>query len=550
MTLRSSVSIALCFAVAVATSVTDAQEVRVEVVKHADGRPILGTLVTLVHERDSTRVGTFSDQAGRASFTSPRRGGYRIVAEKVGYDTWTSVVLPASNNLTRVRAGMKLRSLKLPPVTGATETHCSGLGDQVTAAGDMWGEIRKALAANRVTEAQGLVSLDIETYDRLLDSKAAILSEQNDRRQANSSQLYRNASNVQFAGSADRPSFNPPDASALLSPEFVASHCFTAVRGAGPETGLLGLEFKPAKLADKPDISGVLWLDPTTYSLRHFVFDFVNIPAPLRAGRATGRVEFQSLPRGEWIVSKWHVRAPRADGASGFAGFHERGGIARPTGSARFEPAPVVAASAPTGGARITGSVFDGTTGVVLPGVEVTTTSGRYRTETNRGGAYELAVEDGLVDTLIFDHPRLRLLRIPRVKPVSVRSGSRTQVTIMIPPFAALTKSLCPNERSAAPVGLAVGFVRDAEGKPVANAQVSATWQLQWIEENGRLVATRQQRSVDTQTASDGSYLLCGFARDTQVRLRVTVDGTPMVEETIAFPRSMVLERDIRIPAR
>ena len=547
MTLRPFVPIALCFA---AIFGIDAQEVRVEVVRHADGRPIPGTLLTLLHERDTTQLGRFSDDNGRASFSAPRRGGYRIRAERVGYDVWTSVVLAPSSNPTRVRAGMRLRSLRLPPVTGPSETHCSGLAEQVSAAGDMWGEIRKALAANRVTEAQGLVSLDLETYDRVLNANGQVLSEQGDRRRANSAQSYRNGGTVQFAGGVAPQAFKVPDASALLAPDFVASHCFSAVRGAGPENGLLGLEFKPAKLGDKPDISGVLWLDPTTYSLRHLAFDFVNIPAAARAGRASGRLDFQPLAGGEWIVSRWQVRTPRAGEGAGIAGYHERGGVARPTGSARAQVIAAVARPESETGTRITGTVFDGTTGAALPGVQVTTTSGRYRTSTNRGGGYELAVPNGTVDTLIFDHPRLRLLRIPRAKPVHVRSGSPTQVTIMIPSFAGLRQALCPTDRSGTPAGLAVGFVRDAAGNPIANALVSATWQVLWAEEKGRLVATRQQRSVDTRTAADGTYLLCGFTRDTQVKLRVTIDGTPMVEETVPFPRGMVLERDIRLPPR
>lgn len=543
MTLRPYVSVLLFFT---AAFTLEAQEVRVEVVKHADGRPIHGTLLTLVHERDSTELARFSDENGRATFVAPRRGGYRIRAEKTGYDTWTSVVLHPSSNLTRVRAGMKLRSLRLPPVTGSTETLCSSLGEQVTPASDMWGEIRKALAANKVTESQRLVALELDTYERVLDPNGNVLSEQRDQRRGDATHPYRAAGQVNVAGQA----FQVPDASALLAPDFVASHCFSAVRGAGPENGLLGLQFKPATLGEKADLSGVLWLDPTTYSLRHLAFDFVNIPAAVRKARATGRLDFQPLSSGEWIVSRWQVRTPRAGNGATIAGFHERGGMARPIGAAR---AQVIAAVQPVetgrGGARVTGTVFDGTTGKPLADVQITTTSGR-RTRTNLSGGYELAVEEGVVDTLVFDHPRLRLLRIPRVRPFAVQSGRAPQVTIMIPSFAALRQALCPVARSAPPVGLAIGFVRDAAGNPIPNAEVSAHWQVLWTEEKGRLVATRQQRTVDTRTEADGSYLLCGFSRDAQVTLRVSTDGTPRVEETVAFPRGMVLERDLRIPGR
>ncbi len=530
MTFRTLVPIALIVSGAFAL---DAQEVRVEVVKHADGRPIPGTLLTLLSERDSTQLGRFSDQNGRATFRTPRRGGYRIRAERVGYDTWTSVMLVPSASPIRVRAGMKLRSLRLPPVTGKGETHCSNLGEQATATGDIWGEIRKALSANKVTETQGLVSLDIEGYDRVLDSAGNVVTERTDRRRANTLEPQKGV---------DSPAFKVPDAVSLLSQDFVGTHCFSSVRGSGAENGLLGLEFKPAQLGNKADLSGVLWLDPTTYSLRHLAFDYVNVPASARAARATGRVDFQPLAGGEWIVSRWRIRTPRS----------ESGGVARAIGAAHAEPTPeIIVAASDGGGTRITGSVFDGTTGRPLPGVSITTTSGRYRASTNAGGGYELVVEGDFVDTLVFDHPRLRLLRVPRVRPVSVRSGGRTQLAIMIPSIAVLRQALCPAQgRQSQPAGVAVGYVHDAFGKPIANARVSASWQELWTEEKGRLVASRQQRTVDTQTAADGSYLLCGFTRDTRVNLGVSVDGTPRAEETIPFPRSMVLERDFRIPAR
>ena len=532
-----------------------AQEVRVEVVKHADGRPIPGTLLTLLSERDTTPLGRFSDESGRATFNTPRRGGYRIRAERVGYDTWTSAMLVPSSNPTRVRAGMKLRSLRLPPVTGATETHCANLGEQATAAGDMWGEIRKALAANKITETQGIVSLNIETYDRLLDPAGNILSEQSGRRTGNSLQLYRAVNIVPAApGMAEPVALRVPDTPSLLSQAFVATHCFSSIRGSGAENGLLGLEFKPAKLGSTADLSGILWLDPTTYSLRHLVFEYVNVPPPAAADRTTGRVEFQPLSGGEWIVSRWSIRTPRAARAGAkknvVEGYHESVGVARPIGRALMDiQAPI--AEVETGETRITGSVFDGTTGRPIPGVAITTTSGRYRTVTNSGGGYELRVEGRFVDTLLFDHPRLRLLRVSGVKPVAVGSGGQAQVGVLIPALAGLRQTLCPAEagQGLAP-GLAVGYVHDAFGKPIANAQVSATCQVLWTQEKGRLVATNQQRTVDTQTAADGSYLLCGFTRDARVTMGVAVDGTPRATETIALPRSMILERDFRIPAR
>lgn len=531
------------------------QEVRVEVVKHADGEPIPGALVALMPERESPPVGRFSGRDGRASLSTPRRGGYRVRVEKVGYDTWTSVVLVTSRNPTRVRAGMKPRSLRLPPLTGSTETRCSNLGEQASVVGDMWGEIRKALAANSFTESQGLAPLEIERYDRFVDSRGVVLSEQNERHRGNSIRPFAVIELQRTpAPAASRSAFRVPEASTFLSDEFIASHCFTGIRGTGPETGLLGLEFKPAKLSPKPDLSGVLWLDPTTYSLRHLAFEYVNVPPSQRTGRATGRVEYQQLSGGEWIVTRWLLRVPRgADDTTSrvrtTGGHREIGGVARSTGSTVVANVPATHSPVDSPeGTRITGTVVDGTTGAPLAGVSVSTVSGRHKTTTNRGGGYELWMSGAVSDSLIFDHPRLRLFRIPQVRAVSVPSGARAQVSVVIPSHAALRQALCAESGSRAqPGGLAIGYVRDGAGNPVPNATVSATWQVLWVEEKGRLVSTNERRTTEVRTAPDGSYLLCGFGRDTPVTLAVAVRAAKRLEEQVPVPRHMVVERDFRV---
>ena len=539
-----------------------AQEVRVEVVRHADGNPIPGALVAILAEKEATSsaarepalVGRFSGRDGRATLAPPRRGGYRVRVEKVGYDVWTSALLVPIERPTRVRAGMKVRSLRLPPLTGSTETRCSNLGEQASVVGDMWGEIRKALNANSVTESQGLAPLDIESYDRMVDMNGRVLSERSDRRRANG--MGPNVIESPLAASSKDPvaPFSVPEAATLLSDQFIATHCFTGVRGTGAEAGLLGLEFKPAKLQKTPDLSGVLWLDPTTYSLRKLVFDYVNLPAGARAGQPSGRVEYQQLAGGEWVVTRWQLRVPRGrpDPTSGprtISGYREIGGIARSTSA----PAPVAVTpvSVSTEGTRISGTVIDGTTGAPIPGVDVSTVSGRHKTTTNRGGGYEFWMNGAVRDSLVFEHPRLRLFRIPAVRAVYAPSGSRAQVSVAIPSYPALRQALCGRSDFGAQLaGLAIGYVRDEAGNPVPNATVSASWQVLWVEEKGRLVSANQRRTTEVQTARDGSYLLCGFHRDSPVTLKVAVRAIQRVEEQLPVPRHMVVEHDFRISPR
>jgi hypothetical protein len=297
----------------------------------------------------------------------------------------------------------------------------------------------------------------------------------------------------------------------------------------------------------------------------------VNLPIPLRVARTSGRVEFQQLAGGQWIVPRWYIRMPRVSqitsGSPGspslardtLLGFQEVGGTSRPAGTAApTSTAGIVpeASDAPDSGSApqssITGIVYDSTTGQPLKDVQVLTRSGRLKTTTTSGGHYELLVDGPLTDTLVFDHPRLRLFRIAeRVQSISLPSGSKGQANVLIPSYASLRRTLCgQNETGTEAQGIAAGYVRDATGNPVSNAHVWATWQILWVEKNGKLVSANQQRTVETDTGVDGSYLMCGLTRGAQITAKVGMAGRRTVEEKLVVPPNMVLEHDFRLGAR
>jgi hypothetical protein len=433
-----------------------------------------------------------------------------------------------------------------------------------------------------MTEAQGLVPLDVDLYERALDRNLGIVSEHTEQR---SRIPRRPATGISWdqLDSARRGDatgaevYRAPDAGTFLSDQFVRSHCFSAIRGYGAENGLTGLEFRPAKVGALPELTGVIWLDPRASALRYLVFDYVNLPIPLRVARTTGRVDFQQLPGGQWIVPRWYIRMPRTARVASpgvgsptimrdsLIGYQEVGGTARQAGTAAPTAVRTVAASssnvanedhadsAPVGlSAVLVGVVFDSTTGRPLKGVEVSTGGGRFKAVTSDGGRYELSVLGGLSDKVIFEHPRLRLFRIPeRVQSISVAAGSRGQAVLIVPSLGTLRKRLCgQNEAGTEAQGLAVGYVGDAAGKPVRNAHVWATWQILWVEQNGRLVSTNQQRTVETDTGPDGSYMLCGFTRGAEVTAKVGVAGRNPVQEKLVIPANMVLEHNFLLGAK
>ena len=73
---------------------------------------------------------------------------------------------------------------------------------------------------------------------------------------------------------------------------------------------LIGVRFAPNRRHVAPAISGVVWLDARTASLRFVEFNYVNTGRFLYAQFGSGRVEFQMLPNGGWLISRWWIRMP------------------------------------------------------------------------------------------------------------------------------------------------------------------------------------------------------------------------------------------------
>src|SRR5688500_4974170 len=336
-------------AIVIAGSRAAAQEVRIEVVEAAYGRPIVGANVSVIDSTGLAIGGGFSDQGGYINLPVPMRGPFRVRSDKVSYDTWISVVLRQAGKPIHVRIGMA--PTRTPSTVVRTEMACQQLSGPGTPAGDLWVELRKALTASAMTEAKGLVPLDVDLYERVLDRNLGILSERTEQR-SNVSRRPSTGIALDQLDSARRGEatggevYRPPDAATFLSDAFVRSHCFSAIRGYGQENGLTGLEFKPARVGGLPELTGVIWLDPKANALRYLNFDYVNLPIPLRIARTTGRVEFQQLAGGQWIVPRWYIRMPRTARVAStdvrsptvlrdsLVGYQEVGGTARPAGTA------------------------------------------------------------------------------------------------------------------------------------------------------------------------------------------------------------------------
>jgi hypothetical protein len=95
-----------------------------------------------------------------------------------------------------------------------------------------------------------------------------------------------------------------------LSDIFQSSHCFAAVAGSD---GQVGLSFEPAEAPLRVDIRGTLWLDASSSELRSIDFAYEGLRERDELGigpDASGRIVYDRMEDGGWIVSEWTIRVP------------------------------------------------------------------------------------------------------------------------------------------------------------------------------------------------------------------------------------------------
>ena len=75
--------------------------------------------------------------------------------------------------------------------------------------------------------------------------------------------------------------------------------------------GLIGLGFSPTG-EDKsvPDIAGTMWIDLQTAELQWLEYTYQYLDPDQTSSQVGGRVDFERMPDGTWIVPEWWIRVP------------------------------------------------------------------------------------------------------------------------------------------------------------------------------------------------------------------------------------------------
>jgi hypothetical protein len=542
-----------------------AQTIRGVLVEEGTERPIPNTLVVLLDPSGRQHGGSLTDESGRYLLRAPAPGRYLLRAERIGYQSTTSHPLEVAAGETvehRIVASAQIVGLEGIRVEGRRR-RCSPLTREAgleTVA--LWEEARKALNTVAWTRQQRLFDYQVLRYQRDVDpATLQVKREQTRSRSGLSENPFVSASADTLARegyvrrTASGTTYHAPDAHVFLSDAFLGSHCFRIERKGAERDGLIGLAFEPVRGRTLPDIRGVLWLDAKTAELRHLEYRYTGLSRAVPTERLGGRVEFERLPTGAWIVRRWWIRMPqvgvqqvRWSGTTAtrevLLGFREEGGEV--VGILGAEPSRSMASRRVV----LEGMVYDsvlaaplaGAT-VFLPGTPysaVTDASGRFRLEELPEGRYSLS----------FSHPRWESLGTgPPTQDVFLRSDRTEPVNLATPGAAALIASLCDGSRVEIPEGfdarggMVYGVVRDPRtGKPLPHAAVT----LSWSRFNVGVAGVRENRQrATTYTDRDGRYRVCGVPPEVTVRVRAASAPRSAGEVTFTLPPNGLREQEL-----
>lgn len=302
---------------ALSTTSAAAQLVRGTVVDSLTGAPVRDALIMLVGDDGSTRARALSLDGGGYAIAAPSPGRYSLRTKRIGYRAVESGPFEVAEGEVRVHDVLAPTiRVSLPSVTVHARRHCVVRPGDGVPAFHLWEEVRTALYQTQLAQRGDLFHTTARRWTRELDTLARFIRADSSWTLSGMAQrpfVAVPADHLERVGFIERKGkstwyFYAPDADVLLSELFLRHYCFRVVEG---EKGAIGLAFEPARKRNVAGVKGVLWLDAETAELRHLEFTYTKLPWRVSTARVGGRVEFEQLASGVWIVRRWYVRAPR-----------------------------------------------------------------------------------------------------------------------------------------------------------------------------------------------------------------------------------------------
>jgi hypothetical protein len=509
----------------------------------ADSTTPLGRVIVVASdERGNDVARTLTRRTGDFTFSFQSPGRYRVRVLRIGYrpvsSSFVDLERSARQTITVLFVG---EAITLPATSVRERETCRVDADTGMSVARVWDEARKAMLSSQLATADAPLFAEWIEYERGLDSTGRIVREQRVRTVQHPTthafksrpvdELMKRGYVVEEGGAT---TYFAPDVDVLLSDAFASSHCFQLQSSPRGKAQLVGVSFQPSRSRrDARDIEGTFWVDRTTSELTSLEFHYTNLPEIAQV--AAGDVQFRRIAEGSWLVSRWSVRMPRVvakprrDATSRIVqsrtstmlgGIQVTGGevtrvlrgdslVYRATGPRVV--AKIVASDplVPAAGAKLTleGTDYSG----------IADAAGIVRIEPVLAGTYTARVSIPLMDSL----------GVPaRDRLVEAREDVHVD-SLKLPRSSDLLAAVCPRDSIKNGEGMIYGHLRDAKGRAIEDAAITATW---LVGADGAVMiepglSSWHEQTIGTLSHADGDWHICGVPRDRGFIVRTAIDS-------------------------
>ena len=307
--------IVLGLALATATRVASAQQVRGTITDSSTRQTVSGAIVMLLDSAGTTLTRTITDETGQ--FALPlRQAGRQLRVQRLGFRPNT-VTLPATPG-----AQLRMDFALLPIATylqavSVSASACSSRPDRGSAIA-LFDQARSGLLATVVAREGNPARMVLYGFERVMHGASDRIVHQSVRVDSAASARVSFSSGITGKELAETGFvretqwgrvFLAPDADVLLGDGFATGYCFSLAKPVPERPNQLGIAFAASgSKRDRVDIEGALWLDTLRRALVDLEFNYVNLGRRVEMLRPGGRVGFREMPNGAVLVDRWTLR--------------------------------------------------------------------------------------------------------------------------------------------------------------------------------------------------------------------------------------------------